>query len=81
MEIKDRSEISSTTGYLLGIGQIIQALAVPVAVFGQFFLQTEQIDLVVATAAVVLSVGNYIVLYQLQSALFKHGTSEWRNWV
>ncbi|QPV61309.1 hypothetical protein I7X12_11060 [Halosimplex litoreum] len=71
--------MSSTTGYVLGVGQVVQILALSVLLLGQFPLQTDDTALVVAAAAFVVSFGTFVVLYQLQNALFEDGTAEWRN--
>ncbi|AHG02252.1 hypothetical protein HALLA_20335 (plasmid) [Halostagnicola larsenii XH-48] len=78
---QQESEVPKTTGYILGIGQVIQLLSFPLLVMGQFLLQTDDLSLVIASAALVLAVGNFVVLYQLQQALFENGTTEWMSWV
>lgn len=74
-------EVTKTIGYILGIGQVIQLLSFPLLVMGQFLLQTDDLSLVIASAALVLAIGNFVVLYQLQQALFEDGTREWMSWV
>ena len=81
MDSHQEPAVTKTTGYILGIGQVIQVLSFPLLVMGQFLLQTDDLSLVIASAALVLAVGNFVVLYQLQQALFENGTREWMSWV
>jgi len=81
MATREREEISSSVGYVLAAGQTLQVLTMMVLLLGTFLLQTDDNTLVIATAALVMSIGNFVVLYQLQTALFEDGTSEWKHWV
>lgn len=81
MATRERDDVSPTVGYMLAAGQTLQLLTVMVLLLGQFLLRTDDVALVFATAALVLGFGNFVVLYQLQTALFEDGTSEWKHWV
>jgi hypothetical protein len=81
MPVRDADDVDALTGYLLGIGQVIQTRSMPVLLFASYFLGGDDTALVVATAAFLLSAGNFVVLHSLQGALFEDGTRAWRNWV
>jgi hypothetical protein len=81
MSVQDFDDVDALAGYLLGIGQVIQTLSLPALLFATYFLGTDDTALVVATAALVLSAGNFVVLHSLQRVLFEDGTRAWREWV
>jgi hypothetical protein len=81
MSVQDAGEVDALAGYLLGIGQVIQTLSLPALLFASYVLGGDDTALVVATAALLLSAGNFVVLHGLQRALFEDGTRAWREWV